>query len=179
VSQRNPSEDHSVTESTTTESAEETYEVNEQGVAYSSESAPSDDAPARPATIAPATATGRRKEAVARVRLVPGTGQWTVNGRQLDSYFPNKLHQQVVNEPFVNTDLVGRFDVIARIHGGGITGQAGALRLGVARALNAVDVDANRPSLKKAGLLTRDARAIERKKAGLKKARKAPQYSKR
>ena len=137
------------------------------------------DAPARPATIAPANATGRRKEAVARVRLVPGSGQWTVNGRTLDSYFPNKLHQQVVNEPFVNTDLVGRFDVIARIHGGGITGQAGALRLGVARALNAVDLDANRPSLKKAGLLTRDARVIERKKAGLKKARKAPQYSKR
>jgi small subunit ribosomal protein S9 len=128
---------------------------------------------------APANALGRRKEAIARVRLVPGTGQWTVNGRQLDNYFPNKLHQQVVNEPFVNTDLVGRFDVIARIHGGGITGQAGALRLGVARALNAIDVEANRPSLKKAGLLTRDARVIERKKAGLKKARKAPQYSKR
>ena len=124
---------------------------NEQGVAYSSESAPSEDAPPRPATIAPAAATGRRKEAVARVRLVPGTGQWTVNGRTLDSYFPNKLHQQVVNEPFVTTDLVGRFDVIARIHGGGITGQAGALRLGVARALNAIDVEANRPSLKKAG----------------------------
>ena len=166
---------------TTTEQqdAEETYQVDEQGVAYSSESAPSADAPARPATIAPAAATGRRKEAVARVRLVPGTGQWTVNGRTLDSYFPNKLHQQVVNEPFVTTDLVGRFDVIARIHGGGITGQAGALRLGVARALNAIDVEANRPSLKKAGLLTRDARVIERKKAGLKKARKAPQYSKR
>jgi small subunit ribosomal protein S9 len=158
---------------------EETFETNEQGVAYSSESAPSLDAPPRPATIAPANATGRRKEAVARVRLVPGSGQWTVNGRTLDSYFPNKLHQQVVNEPFVNTDLVGRFDVIARIHGGGITGQAGALRLGVARALNAIDIDANRPSLKKAGLLTRDARVIERKKAGLKKARKAPQYSKR
>jgi small subunit ribosomal protein S9 len=158
---------------------EETYEVDEEGVAYSSESAPSADAPLRPATIAPAAATGRRKEAVARVRLVPGTGVWTVNGRQLDSYFPNKLHQQVVNEPFVNTDLVGRFDVIARIHGGGITGQAGALRLGVARALNAIDVEANRPSLKKAGLLTRDARATERKKYGLKKARKAPQYSKR
>jgi small subunit ribosomal protein S9 len=158
---------------------EETFEVNEQGVAYSSESAPSQDAPPRPATIAPANATGRRKEAVARVRLVPGSGQWTVNGRTLESYFPNKLHQQVVNEPFVNTDLVGRFDVIARIHGGGITGQAGALRLGVARALNAIDIDANRPSLKKAGLLTRDARVIERKKAGLKKARKAPQYSKR
>jgi small subunit ribosomal protein S9 len=169
-----------VTDTTTEQQdAEETYQVDEQGVAYSTESAPSADAPARPATIAPAAATGRRKEAVARVRLVPGTGQWTVNGRTLDSYFPNKLHQQVVNEPFVTTDLVGRFDVIARIHGGGITGQAGALRLGVARALNAVDVDANRPSLKKAGLLTRDARVIERKKAGLKKARKAPQYSKR
>jgi len=159
--------------------AEETYEVNEEGVAYSSESAPGADAPPRPATIAPAAATGRRKEAVARVRLVPGTGEWTVNGRALDSYFPNKLHQQVVNEPFVTTDLVGRFDVIARIHGGGITGQAGALRLGVARALNAIDLDANRALLKRAGLLTRDARVIERKKAGLKKARKAPQYSKR
>ena len=166
---------------TTTEQqdGEETYQVDEQGVAYRSESARSADAPARPATVVPAGATGRRKEAVARVRLVPGTGQWTVNGRTLESYFPNKLHQQVVNEPFVTTDLVGRFDVIARIHGGGITGQAGALRLGVARALNAVDVDANRPALKKAGLLTRDARVIERKKAGLKKARKAPQYSKR
>jgi small subunit ribosomal protein S9 len=162
-----------------TNEVEETYEVDERGVAYSSESAPGADAPQRPATIAPASATGRRKEAVARVRLVPGTGVWTVNGRTLESYFPNKLHQQVVNEPFVTTDLVGRFDVIARIHGGGITGQAGALRLGVARALNAIDVEANRPSLKKAGLLTRDARVIERKKAGLKKARKAPQYSKR
>jgi small subunit ribosomal protein S9 len=167
------------TEQGTEQAGEETFEVNEQGVAYSSESAPSQDAPARPATIAPAAATGRRKEAVARVRLVPGSGQWTVNGRPLDQYFPNKLHQQVVNEPFVTTDLVDRFDVIARIHGGGITGQAGALRLGVARALNAIDVDANRPSLKKAGLLTRDARVIERKKAGLKKARKAPQFSKR
>jgi len=165
------------TEGTT--EVEETYEANEQGVAYSSESAPSADAPLRPATIVPAAARGRRKEAVARVRIVPGTGQWTVNGRALDSYFPNKLHQQVVNEPFVTTQLEGRFDVIARIHGGGITGQAGALRLGVARALNAVDVEANRASLKKAGLLTRDARVIERKKAGLKKARKAPQFSKR
>jgi small subunit ribosomal protein S9 len=168
-----------VTDTSTEQDVEETYEVDEQGVAYSTESARTADSPQRPATIAPAGATGRRKEAVARVRLVPGTGQWTVNGRTLESYFPNKLHQQVVNEPFVTTDLVGRFDVIARIHGGGITGQAGALRLGVARALNAIDVDANRPSLKKAGLLTRDARVIERKKAGLKKARKAPQYSKR
>ncbi|HET8604440.1 MAG TPA: 30S ribosomal protein S9 [Marmoricola sp.] len=164
---------------TENDNTEETYTTDERGVAYSSESSPSADTPARPATIAPASATGRRKEAVARVRIVPGTGTWTVNGRALDSYFPNKLHQQVVNEPFVTTQLEGRFDVIARIHGGGITGQAGALRLGVARALNAVDVEANRPSLKKAGLLTRDARVIERKKAGLKKARKAPQFSKR
>ena len=158
---------------------EQTFETDAEGVAYTSESAPSADDAQRPATIAPAQATGRRKRAVARVRIVPGTGEWTVNGRNLDSYFPNKLHQQVVREPFTALQLEGRFDVIARIDGGGITGQAGALRLGVARALNDVDIDANRPTLKKAGLLTRDARAIERKKAGLKKARKAPQFSKR
>ena len=166
-----------MTENTT--EVEETFETDSEGVAYTSESAPSADTPARPATIAPAGATGRRKEAVARVRIVPGTGVWTINGRTLDSYFPNKLHQQVVNEPFAQLQLEGRFDVIARIHGGGIAGQAGALRLGVARALNAVDVEANRPALKKAGLLTRDARVVERKKAGLKKARKASQFSKR
>ncbi len=128
---------------------------------------------------APGAATGRRKQAVARVRLVPGTGQWTINGRDLANYFPNKVHQQTANEPFVLIDLAGRFDVLARIHGGGMTGQAGALRLGVARALNEIDLEANRPALKKAGFLTRDARVKERKKAGLKKARKAPQYSKR
>jgi small subunit ribosomal protein S9 len=158
---------------------EETFETNAEGVAYSSESSPSADTPARPATIAPAGATGRGKEAVARVRIVPGTGEITVNGRSLDSYFPNKLHQQIVNEPFTSLQLEGRFDVIARIHGGGIAGQAGALRLGIARSLNAVDEDANRATLKKAGLLTRDARVVERKKAGLKKARKASQFSKR
>jgi small subunit ribosomal protein S9 len=158
---------------------EETYEVDEQGVAYSSESSASPDAPLRNATIAPAAATGRRKESVARVRIVPGTGVWTVNGRTLESYFPNKLHQQVVNEPFAVCQVEGRFDVIARVHGGGITGQAGALRLGVARCLNEIDTEVNRPALKKARLLTRDARVIERKKAGLKKARKAPQFSKR
>ena len=158
---------------------EETFETDEQGVAYTSESAPSADSPQRPATIAPAGATGRRKEAVARVRIVPGTGVWTINGRALEEYFPNALHRQVAAEPFAALQLEGRFDVIARIHGGGITGQAGALRLGVARALNAVDVEANRPTLKKAGLLTRDARVVERKKAGLKKARKASQFSKR
>ena len=128
---------------------------------------------------APGAGLGRRKEAVARVRLVPGTGQWKLNGRTLEDYFPNKLHQQLVKSPFVLLDLDGRFDVIARIDGGGISGQAGALRLGISRALNEIDRDANRPALKKAGFLTRDARAIERKKAGLKKARKAPQYSKR
>lgn len=165
-----------MTENTGTE-VEETFQTNDEGVAYSSESNPSSQE--RIANVAPSAATGRRKEAVARVRLVPGSGQWRVNGRSLDNYFPNKLHQQVVNEPFVNTGMEGRFDVVARIGGGGITGQAGALRLGVARALNAVDTEANRATLKAAGLLTRDSRAVERKKAGLKKARKAPQFSKR
>jgi len=123
-------------------------------------------------------ATGRRKEAIARVRLVPGTGQFKVNGRTLESYFPNKVHQQLVKSPLAALDGVEQFDVVARITGGGISGQAGALRLGVARALILIDPE-NRPTLKKAGYLTRDARVIERKKYGLKKARKAPQYSKR
>ncbi len=133
----------------------------------------------REVTARPANATGRRKEAIARVRLVPGTGRWVVNGRTLEGYFPNKVHQQLVNEPFVTLGLDGAYDVIARISGGGNTGQAGALRLGIARALNEIDEEAYRPALKKAGFLTRDARIKERKKAGLKKARKAPQYSKR
>ncbi|GIG39014.1 30S ribosomal protein S9 [Cellulomonas phragmiteti] len=128
---------------------------------------------------APGQALGRRKEAVARVRLVPGTGTWTINGRALEEYFPNKVHQQLVNSPLKLVDVEGRFDVVARITGGGVSGQAGALRLGIARALNAIDAENNRPALKKAGFLTRDARVVERKKAGLKKARKAPQYSKR
>ncbi|WP_035833864.1 30S ribosomal protein S9 [Jonesia quinghaiensis] len=128
---------------------------------------------------APGQGVGRRKEAVARVRLVPGSGQWTINGRTIEGYFPNKVHQQIVNSPLKAVDVEGRFDVVARIHGGGVTGQAGALRLGIARALNGIDRDANRATLKKAGFLTRDARAVERKKAGLKKARKASQFSKR
>ena len=128
---------------------------------------------------APGAATGRRKQAVARVRIVPGTGTWKINGRDLDAYFPNKVHQQLVNEPFRVLELEGRFDVIARIGGGGASGQAGALRLGIARSLNGIDLESNRATLKKAGFLTRDARVKERKKAGLKKARKAPQYSKR
>ncbi len=128
---------------------------------------------------APGHAVGRRKEAVARVRLVPGTGTWKINGRTLEDYFPNKVHQQLVNDPLKLVEVEGRFDVIVRITGGGPSGQAGAVRLGIARALNAIDAEANRPALKKAGFLTRDPRAVESKKAGLKKARKAPQYSKR
>jgi small subunit ribosomal protein S9 len=125
-----------------------------------------------------ASGTGRRKEAIARVRIFPGTGQWTINGRALDVYFPNKVHQQIVNEPFVTLGAEEKFDVIVRLGGGGVSGQAGALRLGLARALILVDPE-NRPMLKKAGFLTRDPRVTERKKYGLKKARKAPQYSKR
>jgi small subunit ribosomal protein S9 len=133
----------------------------------------------RPSASAPGSATGRRKQAVARVRIVPGTGEWKVNGRTLEEYFPNKVHQQIVNEPLKVLELDGAYDVLVRVHGGGPSGQAGAVRLGVARSLNGVDAELNRPALKKAGLLTRDARVPERKKAGLKKARKAPQYSKR
>ncbi len=133
----------------------------------------------RPAITGPGGGTGRRKSAVARVRIVPGTGTWKINGRTLEEYFPNKVHQQLVNGPFTSLDVAGSYDVVALINGGGISGQAGALRLGIARALNGIDVEANRPSLKKAGYLTRDPRVKERKKYGLKKARKAPQYSKR
>ena len=133
----------------------------------------------RPALKAPGAGTGRRKEAVARVRLVPGSGRWVVNGKELANYFPNKVHQQLISEPFRSVGAENQYDVFARIDGGGVSGQAGALRLGIARALNAIDIDANRPALKKAGFLTRDARVIERKKYGLKKARKRSQYSKR
>ena len=133
----------------------------------------------RAAIKAPGRGVGRRKEAVARVRLVPGSGRWVVNGKELGVYFPNKVHQQLISEPFRAVGADNAYDVFARIAGGGISGQAGALRLGIARALNAIDLEANRPSLKKAGFLTRDARVIERKKYGLKKARKRSQYSKR
>ena len=122
--------------------------------------------------------TGRRKEAVARVRLVPGSGNFELNGRQLDEYFPTRAHRMIVAGPL---RLVGKekdFDVIARIEGGGVAGQAGALRLGIARALIELDPEL-RPALKKEGYLARDAREKERRKYGLKKARKAPQYSKR
>jgi small subunit ribosomal protein S9 len=132
----------------------------------------------RPVVTGHALGTGRRKEAVARVRVMPGTGQWLINGRTLDVYFPNKVHQQLISEPLVTLGAEGQFDVVARITGGGVTGQAGALRLGIARALILVD-PSSRSALKRLGFLTRDARIKERKKAGLKKARKAPQYSKR
>jgi len=126
----------------------------------------------------PIQTVGRRKEAVVRIRLMPGTGQFTLNGRTMDNYFPNKVHQQLIREPLVILEKGEIYDVIARLHGGGVTGQAGALRLAIARALIELD-ETDRPPLKKAGFLTRDARATERKKYGLKKARKAPQYSKR
>ena len=121
---------------------------------------------------------GRRKEAIVRVRLVPGTGQYKLNGRTLEQYFPNKVHQQLIREPFVILEKNEQYDVVGLLHGGGVSGQAGALRLGIARALTEL-IDEARPELKKAGFLTRDPRVKERKKYGLKKARKAPQYSKR
>ena len=126
----------------------------------------------------PIQTVGRRKEAIVRVRLVPGTGQFRLNGRTIEEYFPNKVHQQLIREPFVILEKAEQYDVIGILHGGGVSGQAGALRLAIARALVEVEAD-DRPALKKAGFLTRDARVTERKKYGLKKARKAPQYSKR
>jgi small subunit ribosomal protein S9 len=123
-------------------------------------------------------AVGRRKEAVVRVRLVPGTGVFTLNGTSLEQYFPNKVHQQLIREPLLTVNKPESYDVLGNLSGGGTSGQAGALRLAISRALVELNVD-DRPALKKAGFLTRDARAKERKKYGLKKARKAPQYSKR
>lgn len=121
--------------------------------------------------------TGRRKNAIARVRLVPGTGKVTVNGREGNSYFAREGLLSYATTPFKVTDTQGHFDVIARINGGGISGQAGALRLGISRAL--LEAGDYRAELKKAGFLTRDPRMVERKKYGLKKARKRPQFSKR
>jgi small subunit ribosomal protein S9 len=122
--------------------------------------------------------TGRRKESIARVRIAPGDGSFTINGRTIDDYFPTRVHRMVAASPL---RLVGRerdYDVVATIRGGGVAGQAGALKLGVARALVRLDPELRR-QLKAEGYLTRDAREKERRKYGLKKARKAPQYSKR
>ncbi|WP_396893630.1 30S ribosomal protein S9 [[Mycobacterium] wendilense] len=138
-----------------------------------------DAAPREPVYIdRPIQTVGRRKQAVVRVRLVPGTGKFFLDGRSLEEYFPNKVHQQLIKAPLVTVDRLESFDVYAHLDGGGPSGQAGALRLAIARALILVTPE-DRPALKKAGFLTRDPRAIERKKYGLKKARKAPQYSKR
>lgn len=126
----------------------------------------------------PVQTVGRRKQAVVRVRLVPGNGGFKLNGRPLEAYFPNKVHQQIIKEPLSTVDRVDNFDIAATLRGGGPSGQAGALRMAIARALAQYDAD-DRPALKKAGMLTRDDRGKERKKYGLKKARKAPQYSKR
>ncbi|MDQ4097979.1 MAG: 30S ribosomal protein S9 [Actinomycetota bacterium] len=125
-----------------------------------------------------AQTTGRRKEAVARVRIRPGSGQITVNHRPINDYFPTEMHRMIVTEPLRITSSAEVYDVDATIDGGGVSGQAGALRLGIARGLVTLDADL-RPQLKKGGFLTRDAREKESKKYGLKKARKAPQYSKR
>ncbi|WP_091239384.1 MULTISPECIES: 30S ribosomal protein S9 [Klenkia] len=126
----------------------------------------------------PIQTVGRRKEAIVRVRLLPGTGQFKLNGRTIEEYFPNKVHQQLIREPFTILEKGEQYDVVAILGGGGVSGQAGALRLAIARALIEVEPE-DRPALKRAGFLTRDPRVIERKKYGLKKARKAPQYSKR
>ena len=155
-------------------------QVEDAPTSFSTESTP-DVALKTPRAVlnVPGAAVGRRKQAIARVRIAPGSGKFVVNGRELAEYFPNKLHQQLINDPFKVLDLLGSYDVIARITGGGPSGQAGALRLGIARSLNLIDEENNRATLKKAGFLSRDARVKERKKAGLKKARKAPQFSKR
>ena len=122
--------------------------------------------------------TGRRKHSVARVRVYPGTGSITINGRDIDDYFGLDTLKLIVNQPFGVTETEGKFDIVANVKGGGFSGQAGAIRHGVARALLTAD-EANKPALKKAGLLTRDPRMKERKKYGLKGARRAPQFSKR
>ena len=123
--------------------------------------------------------TGRRKDAVARVRLVPGTGKITINDKDIDDYFGLDTLKLIVRQPLAATETDGKFDVIAKAVGGGISGQAGAIRHGIARALVEADADAYKATLKSAGFLTRDARMKERKKPGLKKARKASQFSKR
>jgi small subunit ribosomal protein S9 len=122
--------------------------------------------------------TGRRKSSVARVRLVPGTGKITINGRDIEEYIPFAALRMVVNQPLVATETTGSYDILVNVNGGGYTGQAGAIRHGIARALLLADPE-YRPTLKRAGLLTRDPRMKERKKYGLKGARRAPQFSKR
>lgn len=123
-------------------------------------------------------ATGRRKSSIARVRLYPGTGEMSLNGRSIEKYFPHAALRQRVMEPLRAVEVEGQYDVVAQLEGGGTTGQSDALRLGIARALVEIDYE-HRPTLKKGGMLTRDARRVERKKYGLRKARRAPQFTKR
>jgi small subunit ribosomal protein S9 len=173
-----------VTEATDVTDATDVDDVTETPEAVETFEAPETDAadaaPAREPLLLdrPVQTVGRRKEAVVRVRLTPGTGKFMLDGRSLEEYFPNKVHQQLIKAPLVLVDRVDTVDIFAHLDGGGPSGQAGALRLAIARALIIVQPE-DRPPLKKAGYLTRDPRAIERKKYGLKKARKAPQYSKR
>ncbi|HVX43200.1 MAG TPA: 30S ribosomal protein S9 [Mycobacteriales bacterium] len=175
------SEDTAVV-SVPTETAAEPGAVPSPGAALPESAAPAAGSSAVPTRArrreGPPQTVGRRKESVVRVRLLPGSGNFTLNGRSLEQYFPNKVHQQIVREPLTLLEKAEQFDVVARLSGGGTTGQAGALRLALARALVENDPD-DRGTLKRAGFLTRDARIKERKKYGLKKARKAPQYSKR
>ncbi|MGP6173922.1 30S ribosomal protein S9 [Corynebacterium sp. A21] len=152
--------------------------TNTIGDAIAVESAEDEDVAAPIHHEGPIQTVGRRKRAIVRIRLNPGTGEFKCNGRSLEDYFPNKLHQQMIQEPLALLERKGQFDIQANLSGGGPTGQAGAFRLAIARALNVYN-PTDRAALKKAGYLTRDARAVERKKAGLHKARRAPQYSKR
>ncbi|SDD32626.1 30S ribosomal protein S9 [Glycomyces harbinensis] len=175
-----PAEAPAEVEATPAEVAEVIAEAPEVPVEVPADVAAAPSVPTIPAVPSDRAiqTVGRRKRAIARVRLVSGTGKYVVNGKSLEDYFPSKVHQQTVAEPFVTVEAGDNFDVLVNIKGGGATGQAGALRLGIARAL--LEVDPNmRPALKAAGFLTRDAREKESKKYGLKKARKAPQYSKR
>ena len=152
---------------------------SDREIAYRSEAVPSSASPSsRPAVVAKTAGLGRRKEAVARVRLIPGSGTWSINGRTLEDYFPRASHQASALGPFKTAGAEGTYDLRVRVHGGGISGQAGAVRHGIARALVEADPELRIP-LKREGYLTRDARQVERKKAGLHKARKAPQFSKR
>ena len=168
------------TEAPETEAVEaEVVETTGASAATGETEAVEESAPREPIVIdRPIQTVGRRKEAVVRVRLMPGTGKFDLDGRSLEAYFPNKVHQQLIKAPLVTVDRLDTVDIFAHLDGGGRSGQAGALRLAIARTLIIVQPE-DRPALKKAGFLTRDPRAIERKKYGLKKARKAPQYSKR
>jgi small subunit ribosomal protein S9 len=160
--------------------AEEEEKRNREAAlaAAEAESAVADRAPAKMESGARFLATGKRKSSIARVTLLPGDGKFSINGRELEEFFPRPLHQTMVKQPLTVSGYEGNVDVRVRVHGGGISGQAGAVRHGIARALTEIDAEL-RGDLKRRGFLTRDARVKERRKAGFKKARKKPQFSKR